>query len=70
MGTGLVFKYNNKLSNSLVKNNNNPIECGVYKIPGSDCEKCYFGETGRKVEVRLAEHKSSIQNQKLGRWSY
>lgn len=34
----------------------------VYKIPCSGCDKCYIGQTGRKVEVRLKEHKASEKN--------
>ena len=28
----------------------------VYKIPCGDCDKCYIGETGRKLKIRMKEH--------------
>lgn len=28
----------------------------VYKIPCQSCDKCYIGETGRKLKVRMKEH--------------
>lgn len=35
-------------------------EC-VYKIPCSNCDKKYIGETGRKLGVRLKEHRSEVE---------
>jgi len=34
-------------------------EC-VYKVPCANCDKTYVGETGRKLGVRLHEHKTEI----------
>jgi len=33
----------------------------VYKIPCSNCEKTYIGETGRKLGTRLKEHKTEVE---------
>jgi len=35
----------------------------VYKIPCSNCEKTYIGETGRKFGTRLKEHKTEVEAQ-------
>lgn len=50
-----------------IKNNNIesiPIlqKSGVYKIKCNDCNKVYLGETGRKFECRLADHKRGEGN--------
>ena len=37
------------------------IEC-VYKVPCARCEKTYTGETGRKLAVRLQEHRSEVES--------
>ena len=34
----------------------------VYKIPCGSCPKVYIGETGRKLETRLSEHESDVEN--------
>ena len=34
-------------------------------VPCSDCDLCYYGETGRSVEVRLGEHKRAVRNHDL-----
>ena len=31
-------------------------------IPCRDCDKVYFGESGRSWEVRLTEHKRDVKN--------
>jgi len=33
----------------------------VYKIPCSNCEMTYIGETGRKFGSRLKEHKTEVE---------
>ena len=33
-----------------------------YKVPCASCEKTYIGETGRKLGVRLQEHKSEVES--------
>jgi len=40
-------------------------EC-VYKVPCANCDKTYIGETGRKFEVRLQEHRTEVES-KTGR---
>jgi len=40
-------------------------EC-VYKVPCANCDKTYIGETGRKVGVRLQEHRTEVES-KTGR---
>jgi len=36
-------------------------EC-VYKLPCANCDKTYVGETGRKLGVRLHEHKTEFES--------
>jgi len=36
-------------------------EC-VYKVPCASCEKIYVGETGRKLGVRLQEHRTEVES--------
>ena len=36
-------------------------EC-VYKVPCSNCDKTYVGETGRKLGVRLQEHMKEVES--------
>ena len=58
--TKIAFSYENTLRRSLIKNNNNNnkfITQGVYEIPCNDCSEKYYGESGRGLETRLAEHK-------------
>ena len=32
----------------------------VYKIPCSNCDMCYIGETSKQVKVRVEEHRKNI----------
>ena len=34
---------------------------GVYTVPCKDCDKSYYGETGRKFSDRLREHKRCVE---------
>jgi len=36
-------------------------EC-VYKVPCANCDKTYVGETGRKLGIRLHEHKIEVES--------
>ena len=36
-------------------------EC-VYKVPCTSCEKIYVGETGRKLGIRLQEHRMEVES--------
>ena len=61
----LVFKQTNTLRSNLVhtsppptSDSNSP---GVYSISCSSCPSTYFGETGRSLGTRLAEHKRSVR---------
>ena len=60
----LVFRYNNKISSFLSRNNSSPPIGGVYSIPCSECDKIYFGETGRELFVRVKEHKQDVMKLK------
>ena len=61
-GSRLVFNHRNTLKSSLTCNNYSTKvpNVGVYSIPCKDCDKVYFGETGRDLQVRIKEHKSDF----------
>ena len=62
--TKIAFKYECTLRRSLINNNNNNknfISQGVYEIPCNDCNERYYGESGRGLETRLAEHKRAYE---------
>lgn len=39
----------------------------IYRIPCQDCNKSYYGETGRTLKVRLTEHKRYCRNGETNR---
>jgi hypothetical protein len=59
-----AFKPVSTLRNALVhpKDKRNAMDNTgvVYKIPCSNCNKVYVGETGRKLSTRLSEHKHEV----------
>ena len=59
----LVFKYNNSLASKLVHNKSKKPDddVGVYAIPCKDCNKHYFGESGRGLAIRKIEHKRACR---------
>ena len=59
----LVFNYNNTIAKRIMHNNmdNNKNEVGVYEIPCGDCNRSYFGETGRGLDIRIKEHQRAYR---------
>ena len=59
----LTFSYNNTIRNRLVRNSSRSkkVDVGVYCIPCKDCNQCYIGETGRGLDIRVAEHKRACR---------
>ena len=59
----LVFSYPDTSNHILIRNkpfsNGN---AGVYKIHCKDCNRDYYGETGRSCAVRLKEHMRNVKN--------
>ena len=55
----IVFNYNNSIKKNLLKNksDNDDNDVGVYEIPCQACNMKYYGESGRGLHVRIAEHK-------------
>ena len=49
----------------ILKEKEDSTEC-VYKVSCANCDKTYIGETGRKFEVRLQEHRTDLES-KTGR---
>ena len=34
----------------------------IYQIPRKNCPSCYFGETGRKLGLRMKEHGKEVDS--------
>ena len=39
----------------------------VYEVPCEDCDQSYIGESGRSLEVRLAEHQRHVRKGEITR---
>ena len=39
----------------------------VYEVPCEDCDRSYIGESGRSLEVRLAEHQRHVRKGEITR---
>ena len=67
-GVSTSFKPQNTLRRSLVspkdKTEQEKQSGVVYSIPCKDCDSLYIGESGRKLEKRLTEHKSKAASSK------
>ena len=66
----VVNKANNTIRSMLIKNhpprNDDPKQAsGVYEIPCKDCDKVYFGQTGRPFNVRINEHMKDFQHKRI-----
>ena len=62
LDTKLVFKYNNTIARSLVKNSPAPLEAegGVYSVPCLECSEKYYGETIKSLNTRISQHKYDV----------
>jgi len=43
---------------------------GVYRINCVQCNAAYFGETGRKLSIRIDEHKTAFNKHKLSKSAF
>lgn len=57
----VLFKYNCKIQNLLIKNAPNSKQGLIYKINCKNCDKIYIGQTGRSLETRIKEHSYAIK---------
>ena len=67
-GFRLVHSASNSLRNHLVTNKPprpatlpSSQSAGVYRLPCSGCDRSYYGETGRSIDVRVGEHRSAMR---------
>ena len=71
MGIRICFQANTTLRSLLtnVRPRRDPYDAKgvIYHIPCKDCEKSYFGETGRTLRTRLTEHRRSCTNVEVQR---
>ena len=45
-----------------IKNQVQDTSVGVYKIPCTDCNLAYIGETGKSLRIRLKQHESNCRH--------
>lgn len=58
----VIFSNSNTVRSLLIKNSPENKEGCVYKIPCKNCNKCYIGQTGKELNVRLKQHKYSVRS--------
>ena len=56
----VVFKYSN-VKSQIIKNSPLCKAACIYEIPCKECNKRYYGQTGKQLAVRLKQHKYSIR---------
>ena len=59
----IIFSYPRTIGSALINvyQNRNEATAGVYRIPCKDCDKSYYGQTGRSLSQRITEHKRSVR---------
>ena len=59
----IVFSYPRTVESILINvyQKTRNTTAGVYKIPCKDCDKAYYGQTGRSLQNRITEHKRSVR---------
>ena len=60
----IVFSYPRSIGASLINvyQNKKEITAGVYNIPCKDCDRSYYGQTGRSINQRILEHKRAVRH--------
>ena len=65
LGIRTTFKSKGTLREALVQTKDPQPEWKkkgvVYQVPCAECESVYIGETGRKLEKRISEHKGAVK---------
>ena len=59
----IIFSYPRSIGSSIINvfQNKKEVTAGVYNIPCNDCEKSYYGQTGRSINHRILEHKRAVR---------
>ena len=57
----VVFKYEQTVKSSLIKNSPTTDSGCVYTIPCKNCDEVYVGQTGKTLKERLTQHKYSVR---------
>ena len=55
-----VFNFKNNLKNYLIKNSPKNTNNVIYHIPCKNCNSFYLGQTSKKLEDRVSQHRSDI----------
>ena len=55
-----AFNFKSNLKSYLIKNSPNNTNNVIYNIPCSNCDSFYLGQTSKKLEDRLYQHRSDI----------
>ena len=61
LNINLVFKYENTIRNSLIKNSPFNKIGGVYYAPCKSCDQIYIGQSGKDLELRIKKHECSMR---------
>lgn len=61
MNVNVVFNNKSTVKNLLIKNSPDDSKGCVYRIPCNNCNKVYFGQTGKSLEQRIKQHKYSVR---------
>ena len=60
----IVFSYPRTVGSALINvyQKTRDVTAGVYQIPCKDCDKSYYGQTGRSLDKRIYEHKQAVRH--------
>lgn len=62
LGISIVFTYPCTISSLLIRTSpKDTLLCGVYRIPCSVCNLCYYGETSKSLPTRISQHKYAVR---------